>query len=106
MLQTLGEAYKVAMLGGHKFSAAQLFSMATVGNAARLHLQDEIGGLTPGKWADAVVLDPQATEVMAARHELSKSLEDILFSLIILGDDRAVRATYIAGKRVHGRKPR
>lgn len=106
MLQTLGEAYKVAMLIGHKFTAADLFAMATTGNAERLHLQDEIGSLGPGKWADAVVLDPAATAVMAARHEVSKSLEDILFSLIIMGDDRAVRATYVAGKRVHGKRPR
>ncbi|NNE24362.1 MAG: amidohydrolase family protein, partial [Rhizobiales bacterium] len=96
----------VAMLVGHKFSAAELFQMATAGNAERLHLQDEIGSLKPGKWADVVVLDPAATQVMAARHEVSRSLEDILFSLVILGDDRAVRATYIAGKRVHGKKPR
>ena len=94
------------MLIGQKVTAADLFAMATAGNAQRLHLQDEIGGLNPGKWADAVVLDPAATDVMAARHEISKSLEDILFSLIIMGDDRAVRATYIAGKRVHGTRPR
>ena len=106
MLQTLGEAYKVAMLIGHKFTAAELFAMATAGNAARLHLAGEIGSLSAGKWADAIVLDPGATAVMAARHDVSRSLEDILFSLVILGDDRAVRATYIAGKRVHGKKPR
>ena len=106
MLQTLGEAYKVAMLVGHKFTAAELFAMATAGNAARLHLAGEIGSLSAGKWADAIVLDPGATAVMAARHDVSRSLEDILFSLVILGDDRAIRATYIAGKRVHGKKPR
>ncbi len=106
MLQTLGEAYKVGMLGGHKFTAGDLFAMATIGNAERLHLDDEIGSLKVGKWADVVVLDPTATPVMAARHEVSSSLEDILFSLMILGDDRAVRATHIAGKRVHGKRPR
>ena len=106
MLQTLGEAYKVGMLVGHKFTAGVLFALATIGNAERLRLGDEIGSLQTGKWADLVVLDPTATPVMAARHEVSKTLEDILFSLIILGDDRAVRATHIAGKRVHGKRPR
>ena len=106
MLQTLGEAYKVAMLTGRKFTAAELFQIATAGNAARLQLGNEVGSLERGKWADVVVLDPTATIVMAARHEVSESLEDILFSLIILGDDRAVRATYVAGKRVHGKRPR
>ena len=50
-----------------------------------------------------MVLDPKATPVLASRQELSQSLEDVLFSLAILGDDRAVRATYVAGRKVHER---
>ena len=50
-----------------------------------------------------MVLDPKATPVLACRQELSNSLEDVLFSLMILGDDRAVRATYVAGRKVHDR---
>jgi len=42
----------------------------------------------------------QEAPVLEARHALSESLEDTLFALAILGDDRAVRATYIAGRRV------
>jgi guanine deaminase len=104
MLSTLAEAYKVQMLNGFKLSAAELFSMATRGNAARLHLEEEIGAIEPGKWADMVVLDPRATPVLASRHDLSQSLEDILFALMILGDDRAVRATYVAGRKMHERR--
>ncbi|CAN5437241.1 guanine deaminase [soil metagenome] len=103
MLATIAEAYKVQMLTGFRPSAADLFRLATSGNAARLHLGDEIGSLDHGKWADLVILDPLATPVLAARHALSQSLEDVLFSLMILGDDRAVRATYIAGRKVHER---
>jgi guanine deaminase len=103
MLATLGEAYKVQMLTGYKPSAAELFHMATRGNAERLHLESEIGAIEAGKWADLVVLDPCATPVLASRHDLSQSLEDVLFALAILGDDRAVRATYIAGRRLHER---
>ncbi|MDP9137514.1 MAG: guanine deaminase, partial [Pseudomonadota bacterium] len=51
-----------------------------------------------------VVLDPRATPVLASRDELSQFLEDRLFALALLGDDRAVSATYVAGKRVHRRK--
>jgi guanine deaminase len=51
-----------------------------------------------------VVLDPAATPVLAARHALSESLEDVLFALMILGDDRAVRATYISGVRQSAEK--
>jgi len=101
MLANLGEAYKVQMLGGYKPSAVELFHMATRGNARQLHLENEIGALEPGKWADVVVLDPCATPVLSSRHELSQSLEDTLFSLMILGDDRAVNATYVAGRKLH-----
>ncbi len=101
MLATLGETYKVQMLNGYKPTAAELFHMTTIGNAQRLHIEEETGSLTAGKFADIAVLDPEATPVLKSRHELSQSLEDILFSLIILGDDRAVAATYVAGKRLH-----
>lgn len=102
MLATLGEAYKVQMLSGYKPTAVELFAMATRGNAERLHIANETGTLEPGKFADIVVLDPEATPVLKSRHEVSASLEDVLFSLMILGDDRAVAATYVAGSRVHG----
>jgi guanine deaminase len=102
MLQTLGETYKVQMLSGRKLKAAELFHMATLGNARRLHIDDETGSLTIGKFADIIVLDPTATDVMAARHPLSNSIEDVLFALAILGDDRAVKATYVAGEKVYG----
>lgn len=103
MLATLAETYKVQMLQGLKLPAAALFRMATLGNAQRLQMETEVGSLEEGKFADVIVLDPEATPVLAARHELSQSLEDTLFALMILGDDRAVRATYVAGKLMHGR---
>ncbi|MGL6183163.1 MAG: guanine deaminase [Aestuariivirga sp.] len=102
MLATLGETYKVQMLTGYKPSALELFRMATRGNAERLRLP-ETGAIDVGWHADLVVLDPCATPVLASRHELSSSLEDVLFALMILGDDRAVRATYIAGRKLHER---
>jgi len=105
MLHTLGEAYKVAMLRGCRPTAYDLFHLATRGNAMNLGLDGEIGTLDRGCWADIVVLDPTATPVLGARHALSRSLEDTLFALAILGDDRAVRATYIAGRRVWGARP-
>ena len=101
MLQTMGETYKVQMMCGLKLSAAQLFHMATLGNAKALRIEHETGSLDIGKFADLIVLDPQATEVLASRHELSQSIEDVLFALALLGDDRAVTATYVAGQRVH-----
>ena len=92
------------MLRGTQAHSLELFHMATRGNAGRLDLDDETGALEPGAWADIVVLDPRATPVLASRHEMSQSLDDLLFALTLLGDDRAVRATYVAGRRVHPRK--
>jgi guanine deaminase len=103
MLATMGEAYKVQMLAGYKPTAFELFHLATRGNAGRLGLAEELGALEPGKMADLVVLDPRATPVLESRHELSRSLEDVLFALAILGDDRAIRVTYVAGRKVHSR---
>ena len=101
MLQTLAEAYKVAMLKGRTFTAFDGFYLATLGNARGLGLDGEVGTLDAGAWADIVVLDPGATEVLAARNELSENLEDTLFALMMLGDDRAVRRVYVSGKSVH-----
>ena len=106
MLATLGETYKVQMLAGYKPTAMELFAMATRGNAGRLRIGHETGAIEAGKFADLVVLDPLATPVLASRQEVSSSLEDVLFSLMILGDDRAIRATYVAGRKVHGQVTR
>lgn len=105
MLQTLGEAYKVAKLRGQTPTAHELFHRATRGNALHLDLAAEIGTLDLGRWGDVVVLDSTATPVLRERQALSTSLEDTLFALMMLGDDRAVRATYIAGRRVWQAQP-
>jgi guanine deaminase len=93
------------MLAGRRLEPLRAFYLATLGNARALGLDEEIGSLEPGRFADLVVLDPHATPVMARRQELSESLADVLFSLMLLGDDRAVRATYVAGERVKGEAP-
>ena len=103
LLQTLAEAYKISRLKGCSFNAFDGFYLATLGNARGLRLDKEIGTLDAGRWADVVVLDPCATPVLAARQELSETLEDMLFALMMLGDDRAVRAVYIKGEKVAGR---
>ena len=100
MLHTLGEAYKVAALLGRTLDAHDAFHLATRGNAMHLGLGDELGSLDAGKWADIVILDPQATPVLRERHALSTDLHSSLFALMMLGDDRAVRATYVAGQLV------
>jgi guanine deaminase len=100
MLRTAAEAYKVMQLQGQKLPALAAFDLMTRGNAAALGLENEIGTIAPGAFADLVVLDASATQAMAHRMEVVRDLEDELFVLMTLGDDRAVRQTYIAGQPV------
>ncbi|HEY8611937.1 MAG TPA: guanine deaminase [Roseomonas sp.] len=102
-LRTLGDAYKVAHLRGARLHPAQAFWLATRGGAEALRLEDRIGALAPGMEADLVVLDPRATPALALRTEGKRDLADTLFALMALGDERAVRATYVAGRLAHDR---
>lgn len=100
MLRTAAEAYKVLQLQGQNFCALSAFHQITRGNALMLSLCGEIGSLEIGAYADLVVLDAKATPAMAHRMAtVHGKLEDELFVLMTLGDDRAVRATYIQGVR-------
>ena len=49
------------------------------------------------------MLDPAATPVLARRTALRDDPLDRFFALMMLGDDRAVRATYLAGRRAYRR---
>ena len=46
-----------------------------------------------------MVLDLEATELMALRMRQAQSLDDKLFALMMLGDDRCVQATHVMGRR-------
>jgi guanine deaminase len=98
MLRTAAEAYKVMQLRGQNLAALAAFDLMTRGNAAALGIENEIGAVTPGAFADLVVLDARSTPAMAHRMETVRDLEEELFVLMTLGDDRAVRQTYIAGE--------
>lgn len=103
MLQTMNEAYKVARLKGSYLPALRMFYLATLGAARSMGLEGTIGTLAPGAEADFIVLDPKATPLLARRTALAGTLEETLFALALLGDDRAIRATYAAGACVHER---
>jgi guanine deaminase len=98
MLRTAAEAYKVMQLQGQNLPALAAFDLMTRGNAAALGLESEIGSIMPGAYADLAVLDARATPAMAHRMETIRDLEEELFVLMTMGDDRAVRQTYIAGR--------
>ncbi|MEL6778959.1 MAG: guanine deaminase [Cyanobacteria bacterium J06597_16] len=128
MLTTGGEAYKVAQLQQQTLTPFQALYLATLGGAQALSLDDKLGNFRPGKEADFIVLDPLATTTLTFRNQgkleilgnitsdkaanedqpLTPShidqLQSLLFSLLILGDDRTVLATYIAGSLAHHRE--
>jgi guanine deaminase len=99
MLRTAAEGYKVLQLNGQSWPALEAFYRMTLGNARALSLDDRIGSIEAGKEADLVALDLRATPALAHRMETAKDhLEVELFALMTLGDDRAVRETYVAGE--------
>ncbi|MGI4849491.1 MAG: guanine deaminase [Janthinobacterium lividum] len=98
MLRTMNELYKVARLGGTYLPALRLFYLATLGGARCLHLDGTIGNFSVGNEADFIILDPKATPLLARRTAQAGSLEELLFALALLGDDRVISATYIAGR--------
>ncbi|MET0361119.1 MAG: guanine deaminase [Sphingobium sp.] len=102
MLATLGEAYKVCQLRGNPLDPFRALHLATAGGADILGVGDRIGALEPGMEADFLLLDTAATPLLA-RRTAGQTLADRLFALMILGDDRVIDATYVAGRRIHSR---
>jgi len=103
LLQTLNEAYKVLQLQGEKLSPFKSLYLATLGGARALRLEQQVGTLHPGSEADFVVLDYHATPLLSYRIGQCKTFDEVLFVLMTLGDDRTVKDTYVAGRRVHQR---
>lgn len=102
-LQTLNQAYKTAAQLGQRLDAPLAFYLATRGGAQALYLEDRIGSLAPGMEADLVVMDLASTPAIEFRLRGCQSLEEMLFVQMTMGDDRAIRETWVAGVRVHQR---
>ena len=99
---TMKAAYEIAQFAGHAMTPEEAFWLSTAGGAEALSLGARIGRLAPGYEADIVVLDLKSTPMVAQRAVRAETLRDLLFAQMILADDRAVRATWVAGCRVHG----
>lgn len=101
--RTMLAAYCVGREGqtkpGLSLTPGQLWWQHTAGAARALGLEGVVGNLQPGHEADFVVLDPQATPLLARKTSQANSLDELLFALIVLGDDRVVERTVIAGGR-------
>lgn len=99
LLRTMSEAYKVLHLQGQSLPASRALYLATLGAAQALRLDDRIGNFEPGKEADFTVLDTDGSSITARRAQTATSIEELLFALIFLGDDRHIAATYLQGRR-------
>jgi len=100
MLKTASEAYKVLHLQDQALPAASALYLATLGAAEALYLDDKIGNFEPGMEADFIVLDPAGTSLSKRRTDITSSIEETLFAITMLGDDRHIAATYVAGAKV------
>ncbi len=133
LLNVLDEAYKVGMCNNtlldgsvnprffdaaeaerNKLSPYRAFFSATLGGAQALYLDDRIGNFDLGKEADFVVLDWTSGQ-KAAAWQTSKMVDkngpttieqaaNLLFSIMILGDDRDVDQTWIMGEKAYHKK--
>jgi guanine deaminase len=99
---TMLAAYYVGREGqtkrGVSLSPQNLWWQHTAGAARALGLEGVIGNLQPGCEADFIVLDPQSTPLLARKTAQSASLDELLFSMIVLADDRAIERVVVSGQ--------
>ncbi|UVJ38619.1 guanine deaminase [Arthrobacter sp. CJ23] len=130
LLNTLEEAYKVGMLNStvldgsidprqqdlaeserNKLSPYRAFYSITKGGAEALYLDHLVGNFDAGKEADFVVLDwnggPPGTAWHMSLFAADGGPQDIataaelLFGIMMVGDDRAVDETWVMGERAY-----
>ncbi|MBS0538768.1 MAG: guanine deaminase [Proteobacteria bacterium] len=133
MLNVLDDAYKVGMCNNtlldgsvdparqdlaeserNKVSPYRGFWSITLGGAEGLYIDEQVGNFEPGKAADFVALDwnggPPATawhQSLVADAKGPRSIEqaaNLLFGVMMVGDERAVDETWVAGRRLYKKK--
>ena len=88
-----------AAKAGLSLSPQHLWWLHTAGAAQAMGWGDTVGSLQVGCEADFVVLNPGVTPLLERRTQRANSLDELLFSMIVLGDDRLVERTVLAGTR-------
>ncbi|MFT8735981.1 MAG: guanine deaminase [Zymomonas mobilis] len=98
LLATMSEAYKVCRLQNYNLDPFHALYLATLAGARLLGIDRYVGSLEVGQEADFILVDPAATPLLARRTK-DAPLSEKLFAIEIMGDDRAIAATYIKGKQ-------
>jgi guanine deaminase len=102
---TMLAAYYVGREGqtklGLSLSPQHLWWQHTAGAAMALGLAGDkgapaVGNLLPGCEGDFVLLNPKATPLLARRTAQANNIDELLFAMIVLGDDRLIERTVIS----------
>jgi guanine deaminase len=83
---------------GLSLKPSHLWWQHTAGAAQALGLQGVVGNVAIGCEADFVIINPQAKLLLARKWQQAQSLEEALFALIVLGDDRILECVHVAQK--------
>ncbi|WP_121633449.1 guanine deaminase [Tropicibacter alexandrii] len=103
MLRSMAAAYEIGQLRGRALHPSELLWLATTGAARALRAEDRIGNLAAGLEADFTVLNLASTKGIAQRSARADDIWEALFPTIMMGDDRAITTTVVAGHTVHKR---
>jgi guanine deaminase len=103
MFTTMKTSYEICRLGGFNLHPAKAFYLATLGSARLMRLDDRIGNIAPGREADLIIVDLKSTPAIEHRMHYARDLWETLFIQMIMADDRAIRATYVNGRKLYER---
>ncbi|MBX9685940.1 MAG: guanine deaminase [Candidatus Obscuribacterales bacterium] len=78
----------------------ELLYLATLSGAKAVNLDDQVGSLEKGKEADFIVVDP-TLKSSVPRDILEQDADEILSSMVYVGDDRMVVETYVRGRAIY-----
>lgn len=83
---------------------SEIFRLATLGGAEVVAMDDKIGNFEVGKEFDALLIDLTAAD-SPVDCEDQDSLDDRIQRFLLNGDDRNIIEVYVAGVKVHDRRP-